>query len=164
MSKKFYFNQFSISAQFISVWPIDSTLPDARVDQGAMAIKRYSAFPKAPALLKTYYQNFSVISRTLVSGDLPLAEMQSVYSADPANWKIQRISLTLETRYCNTRCVSFQATSSVKHGDQNSSRIDRMRFSILSFPGFVVGDPWVVYVIRYQNTGTWSGVEHTHKK
>ena len=28
----------------------------ARVDQGAMATKRYSALPKAPALLKPHHQ------------------------------------------------------------------------------------------------------------
>ena len=52
--------QFSISAQFGSIQPIDRTLSGAttrgRGDLGAMAMKGYSAFPKAPALLEPYYQ------------------------------------------------------------------------------------------------------------
>ena len=50
------------------------------MDLGAMAVKgTYSAFPKAPSLLEPYHQ-FSVISKTLVSGDLPLCrEAVSVF-------------------------------------------------------------------------------------
>ena len=52
--------QFSISMQFISIWPIDRTLSmlplPARVDLGVMAMKGYSAFPKAPALLELHHQ------------------------------------------------------------------------------------------------------------
>ena len=41
----------------------------ARVDLEAMAIKEYSAFPKASALLELHHQiQFSVISRILVGG------------------------------------------------------------------------------------------------
>ena len=43
-----------------------------RVDLGAMAMKRYSAFPKAPALLKPHHQLSSVICWTLVEEDLSL--------------------------------------------------------------------------------------------
>ena len=39
----------------------------ARVDLGAIAIKGYSAFPKAPASLEPHNQT-AVISRTLVGG------------------------------------------------------------------------------------------------
>ena len=43
--------------------------PWARVDLGVMAIKKYSAFPKALALLEPHHQMyFSVISRPLVGG------------------------------------------------------------------------------------------------
>ena len=47
MSKTVLFQaiQFSMSAQFSSIGPIDRNLG---VDLGAMAMKRYSAFPKAP--------------------------------------------------------------------------------------------------------------------
>ncbi len=41
----------------------------ARVDLGAMALKEYSAFPKAPGNL--IIRLFSVISRTLVGGLFP---------------------------------------------------------------------------------------------
>ena len=45
----------------------------ARVDLGAMAMKGYSTFPKAPALQDLTIRFFSVISRTLVvGGGLPL--------------------------------------------------------------------------------------------
>ena len=38
-----------------SIQPIDQVLPfQARVDQGAMTMKRFSAFPKAPALLEPH--------------------------------------------------------------------------------------------------------------
>ena len=43
-----------------SIWPIDRTLSGAttpaRVDLGAIAMKGYSAFAKAPALLKPHHQ------------------------------------------------------------------------------------------------------------
>ena len=49
--------QFSISMQFSSIWPKDRILAGAtsraRVDLGAISLKCYSAFPKAPALHKT---------------------------------------------------------------------------------------------------------------
>ena len=59
--KQFYFKQFSLaSVQLSSIWLLDRTLSGAttlgRVDLGAMAIKEYSAFPKAPALLEPHYQ------------------------------------------------------------------------------------------------------------
>ena len=56
-----------------------------RVDLGAMTIKGYSIFPKSARLESChqmiYYQN----QDTHGGGVLP-AEMQSVYSTDPANW------------------------------------------------------------------------------
>ena len=56
------------------------------VDLGAMAMKGYSAFPKAPALLETHHQ-FSVISgHSLGVGSYHSAEVQSVYFIVPANW------------------------------------------------------------------------------
>ena len=42
----------------------------ARMDLGAMAMKGYSAFPKAPASLEPHQRLFSVISRTLVEEGL----------------------------------------------------------------------------------------------
>ena len=60
--KQFYIQtiQFSISTRFNSIWLIDRTLSgattSARVHQGTMAIKRYSAFLKASALLEPNHQ------------------------------------------------------------------------------------------------------------
>ena len=66
----------------------------ARMDQDVMAMKGYSAFPKAPALLKPHHQIVYVISRTLIWWESYLsAEMQSVYSTVPADWATKGISL-----------------------------------------------------------------------
>ena len=70
--------QLSISPQFSSIWPMNRTLTcvtlPGRVDLGAMAMKGYSAFPKAPALLKPYHQIFRVMSRIFVRGVVPLCK------------------------------------------------------------------------------------------
>ena len=72
---KFQVIQFSISTQLSSIWFINRTLSGvttpARVDLGAMAMKEYSAFTKAPALLEPHQQMFSVISRTLCRSSAP---------------------------------------------------------------------------------------------
>ena len=52
----------------------------ARVDLGAIAIKGYSAFSKAPGLLVLTIGLFSVIFKTLVGESYSSAEKQSVYS------------------------------------------------------------------------------------
>ena len=52
--------QFSKCIPFITIWPIDRNLLGATIpglsEPGAMVIKEYSAFPKAPALLKPHSQ------------------------------------------------------------------------------------------------------------
>ena len=57
-----------------------------RDNLGAMAMKGYSAFPKAPALLEPRHQ-IVVLSRTLVcgGGSYSAAEKQTVYSTAPAD-------------------------------------------------------------------------------
>ena len=42
----------------------------ASVDQGAMVMKRYSTFPKTPALLEPNNRLFSVLSRTFIGRGL----------------------------------------------------------------------------------------------
>ena len=54
------------------------------MDLGSMAIKDLFACPRSPALLESHYLIFSV----LLGGAYPFAEMQSVYSAGPADWAI----------------------------------------------------------------------------
>ena len=54
-----------------------------RVTLGAMAIKRYSAFTKAPVIT---IRLLSVIPEHSFGESNPSAEMQSVYSAAPAKW------------------------------------------------------------------------------
>ena len=62
--------QLCISMPFSSMGPYQVLLLQAIVDLGAMTMKRYSAFPKAPALLETHHQIVLYhISRTLV-GDV----------------------------------------------------------------------------------------------
>ena len=68
--------QPGISAQFSSLWPIDrtpsgATTPD-QCGPGAMPMKGYSAFYKAPELLSLYIRFFSI--RTFVRGVLPLCK------------------------------------------------------------------------------------------
>ena len=68
----------------------------ARVDLGAMAMKGYSAFPKAPALLEPHHQIVSChIQDTRWGGSYSSAEVPSVYSTAPANWAIKYIGFGL---------------------------------------------------------------------
>ena len=52
--------QFNLNTQFSSIWSIDRTSSDATTpgqsDIGAITMKGYSVFPKAPALLKPHHQ------------------------------------------------------------------------------------------------------------
>ena len=48
--------QFSLSTQFSSIWPYQVLPLQVRVDLGAMAMKGYSSFPKAPELLEPHHQ------------------------------------------------------------------------------------------------------------
>ena len=73
----------------MSIWPIDRTyqvLPlCARLDLGAMAVKGYSAFSKAPASLSDCL--VSCTGHLLGWGaSYLLAEKQSVYSITLADW------------------------------------------------------------------------------
>ena len=71
-----------------SIQLVNRTLSDpthwARMDLRAMAMKGYSQFPKAPALLKPHYQIFCVISGYSLGETYSSAEMELVYSAAPA--------------------------------------------------------------------------------
>ena len=78
MSKQFYFKQFSLAQvrslvlfepligpyQVLPLW--------GRVDLRAMAMKRYSAFPKAPALLEPHYQIVKCYIQDTRWGSYPL--------------------------------------------------------------------------------------------
>ena len=95
--------QFSISMQFSSIWPIDRTLSGATTPGqsglGVMSVKRYSAFPKAPALLEPHHQIVNVIFRTLNGWrSYPSVEMQSVYSTAPA-WAMYIYRICLFIHY-----------------------------------------------------------------
>ena len=61
----------------------------ARVDFGVMAIKEYSTFPKAPALVEPHNEIVQChIQVTHGGGSYPSIEVQSVYSTAPADWAI----------------------------------------------------------------------------
>ena len=57
-----------------------------------MAMKGCSAFPKAPASLEHHHQIVKCRIRTLVGeGSNPSAEVQSVYSTAPVDWKTSHL-------------------------------------------------------------------------
>ena len=60
----------------------------AKVDLGAMALKRYSAFPKVPALLEPHHQ--IVKCHIQLWGSYPSAEKRSVYSTVPADCAMEK--------------------------------------------------------------------------
>ena len=65
--------QFSISAQFSSIWPYQVQPLQAKVDLGVMAMKGYPASPKLLHYWNLTIRLFNVISRTLIEGKvLPL--------------------------------------------------------------------------------------------
>ena len=66
-----------------------------RVDLGTMAMKGYSIFPKAPALQEPQHQMvyLSNPEYLLGRGSYPSAEMQSMYSTDPADGIFCLVSL-----------------------------------------------------------------------
>ena len=77
----------------------------ARVDLEAMALKEYSAFPKAPALLVPH-RLLSVISKTLVGrASYHSAEMQLVYSTAQADWSIVCVCVRERERERQSECV-----------------------------------------------------------
>ena len=94
--KQFYFKQFSLArVQFSSIWPIDRTPSGTTtpiwVDQGAMAIKRYSVFPKLQHYRSFTIRLFCGISKALVRGVLPLSrDAVGVFYSHPlpADWAI----------------------------------------------------------------------------
>ena len=71
----------------------------AGVDQGEMAMKGYSTFPKVAALMKPYHQIVLChIQDTYLGESYPSAEKQSVYSTAPADWAtVFRISFNNTT-------------------------------------------------------------------
>ena len=77
--KKVLFDSMIGPYKMLTLW--------ARLDMGAMAIKRYTIFRKAPALLEPYHHIVSCYIRTLmVDGYYPSAEMYSVFSIAQDNW------------------------------------------------------------------------------
>ena len=58
----------------------------ATVDLGSMAMKEYSAFPKAPAVLEHHHQIIVSYPGHSMGFFYSSAEMQSVYSIAPADW------------------------------------------------------------------------------
>ena len=78
----------------------------ATVDLGAMATKRCSAFPKAPALLWPHHQiDKCHIQNTHWRNSYPSAEVQSVYSTAPADWAISLLKFSLLKLVRFTSCT-----------------------------------------------------------
>ena len=93
----------------------------ARVNQGAMAMKRYSTFPKAPALLEPHHQIVWHHIQDSYWGNLN--PLQSVYSTAPTTW----IS---NERVLNT----YIATEVEPHIQMKFSFIPRMQKTLVFFP------------------------------
>ena len=83
--------RFSISTQFISIWPIDRTLSGATIlgqsgpgsdgNEGVIRISQSSSITgTAPSDCLVSFPGHSLW------GSYPSAEMQSVYSTTPADW------------------------------------------------------------------------------
>ena len=62
-----------------------------RLNLGAMAMKRYSVFPKAPYIITI--RLFSVISEILVGRGYSSAEMKLVYSIAPVDWAVEKLGI-----------------------------------------------------------------------
>ena len=62
----------------------------AREDLEAIAMKEYSAFPKAPDLLELHHQIVECHIQDTHGGGYPSAEMQSVYSTASVDWNLRQ--------------------------------------------------------------------------
>ena len=58
----------------------------ARMDLGAMAMKRYSTCPESQYYWNLTIRMFSVISGHTLGRAYPYVEVQSVYSTAPTDW------------------------------------------------------------------------------
>ena len=101
----------------------------ARVDLGAMPMKRFTAFPKAPALLEPHHQS-------LWGWSYPSAEMQSVYSTAPADWAtgccIQELPkvISIVKRYLKEYMLStrFDDDDDDDNVDESSSKTIKLQW------------------------------------
>ena len=67
------------------------------VDLGAMAMKGYSTFPKAPTFLEPYYHIVLSHIKTLVGGSsYPSAAIQLVYPIAPADLAVFLFALLVD--------------------------------------------------------------------
>ena len=80
----------------------------ARVDLGTMAMKGYSTFPKAPALLESHHQIVLNDFQNTHWGSL--TPLQSVYSTAPANWarNYRYVCICRSFWYCGVVCSVLQ--------------------------------------------------------
>ena len=98
-----------------------------------MAMKGYSAFPKAPALLEPHHQIVYCHIRTLVRASYPSAEVQSVYSTAPADLAnvLMRFSVNIETDHQDlqelTKIVG-QIFSSILYTPSPMKNINKMQY------------------------------------
>ena len=69
-----------------SIWPIDGTLSHRfRVELGVMAVKEYSAFPKAPGQ-KPHHQMVQCHNHDIRCGVVLSLGKEAVYCTAPTNW------------------------------------------------------------------------------
>ena len=86
----------------------------ARVDHGAMAMKRYSVFPKAPVLPKPHHQNLWCHIQGTHRGSLTslYEDLQSMYTtAQAAGPTFIREALKSHTDWSDAQCVREPTTT-----------------------------------------------------
>ena len=83
-----------------------------RVNLGGIAMKMFSTFPKAPALVKPYHQIFVLHIGYSFVGVLPLPDMQLVYSTYTANCIIELCEN--ETAY-ETNTKTENVNTNIRH-------------------------------------------------
>ena len=105
----------------------------AKVDLGTMAMKRYSAFPKAPALVEPHHQMVSCHIQDARWGVYSSSEMQLVFSIAPADWATNKMKFYIYMSVCVCVCVCVSHNGGVRgvmvtdvgneHGDASPNPI-----------------------------------------
>ena len=123
MSKTVLFQAipFSKSTQFSSIWPYQLLPLRTSVDQGAMAIKRYSAFPKSPKLLQTLNNNF--LNRDIGPAVRVFANGPGDLGSIPGRVIPKTLKMELDTTLLNTQHYKVRIKGKVEQSWEWSSAL-----------------------------------------
>ena len=103
-----------------SIWPYLVLPLRARLELGTMAMKRYSTFPKAPALLKLHHQIVLCPTRNSLEESYPSAKIQSMYSAAPLVWGVLFFYRYAVSVFCNPSQLSHSLEASYSSAEMKS--------------------------------------------